>query len=180
MPSSPLASARAAPNGVTALGFNAALEASQALVTVAARSTGMVRDFALWWLFNEKDSPWPTASVNAALKARGLFDPNQVSLYPSIVPEAGPTALRSAAEIVHGDDGVAVDLTDGARTHGRLLTPSDPVMIQPMGGLTQLVPAARIKCSPRKPLGRSVMLSAEPLGLSTQDIADIVTYPKTL
>ena len=43
-----------------------------------------------------------------------------------------------------------------------------------------LVPAARIKGSPRKPLGRSLMLSAEQLGLSAQDVADIVAYLKTL
>jgi putative heme-binding domain-containing protein len=197
----------------------------------------MVRDQALWWLLNYKDSRWPTAGVNAALKSRGLYDPDQVSLSPSIVPPAGPTALppaaevarltgdaargaRSAqscllchriggqgheygpgldgfargqstevviqailepsAEIAHGYDGVAVDLTDGTQIHGRLLTTGDPVVIQSMGGLTQLVPAARIKGSPRKPLGRSLMLSAEQLGLSAQDVADIVAYLKTL
>jgi putative membrane-bound dehydrogenase-like protein len=222
---------------VTALGFNPAKEAALALVDVAARSTGMVRDHALWWLLNYKDSRWPEAGVNAALKARGLYDPEQVSLSPSIVPEPAPTTLppaaevarlagdatrgaRSAqscllchriggqgheygpgldgfargqstevviqailepsAEIAHGYDGVAVDLTDGTQIHGRLLTTGDPVVIQSMGGLTQLVPAARIKGSPRKPLGRSLMLSAEQLGLSAQDVADIVAYLKTL
>jgi hypothetical protein len=31
----------------------------------------------------------------------------------------------------------------------------------------------------RTPLGRSLMLSAEQLGLSAQDVADIVAYLKT-
>ena len=88
--------------------------------------------------------------------------------------------LEPSAEIAHGYDGVAVDLTDGTQIHGRLLTTGDPVVIQSMGGLTQLVPAARIKGSPRKPLGRSLMLSADQLGLSAQDVADIVAYLKTL
>jgi hypothetical protein len=52
--------------------------------------------------------------------------------------------------------------------------------VQSMGGLTQMIPAAKIRGSSRKPLGRSLMLSAEQLGLNAQDVADIVAYLKTI
>ena len=88
--------------------------------------------------------------------------------------------LEPSAEIAHGYDGVAVDLKDGGQVHGVLLSGGDPVVVQSMGGLTQMIPAAKIRGSARKPLGRSLMLSADQLGLSAQDVADIVAYLKTI
>ena len=46
------------------------------------------------------------------------------------------------------------------------------------GGMTQMVPAAQIQST--KPLGRSLMLSAEQLGLGAQEIADVLAYLKSL
>jgi hypothetical protein len=40
-----------------------------------------------------------------------------------------------------------------------------------------MIPADRIRS--RQPLGRSLMLSADQLGLSAQDVADIAAYLKT-
>jgi len=40
--------------------------------------------------------------------------------------------------------------------------------------VTQMIPAAQVK--ERKRLGRSLMLSADQLGLSAQQVADIVAY----
>jgi len=88
--------------------------------------------------------------------------------------------IDPSAEIAHGYDGVAIDLKDGGQVHGILLSGGDPVVVQSMGGLTQMIPAAKIRGSARKPLGRSLMLSAEQLGLSAQDVADIVAYLKTI
>ncbi len=42
----------------------------------------------------------------------------------------------------------------------------------------QVIPSSRIESI--DPLGRSLMLSADQLGLSSQDVADLVTYFKTL
>jgi putative heme-binding domain-containing protein len=88
--------------------------------------------------------------------------------------------IDPSAEIAHGYDGVAIDLKDGGQVHGILLSGGDPVVVQSMGGLTQMIPAAKIRGSSRKPLGRSLMLSAEQLGLNAQDVADIVAYLKTI
>lgn len=222
---------------ITALGFTPTKAAADALMDLAASATGMTKSHALWWLMNYKDTRWKEAGVAAALKQRGLYDPDTISITPSIVPEPAPTKLPPAAEvaklrgdaakgaaaaqscllchrigdkgndygpalngfargqatevvinailepsaeIAHGYDGVAVDLKDGGQVHGVLLSGGDPVVVQSMGGLTQMIPAAKIRGSARKPLGRSLMLSADQLGLSAQDVADIVAYLKTI
>ncbi len=219
---------------VTALGFISSKAAANALLDIAQKATGMVKAHALWWLLNYKDIRWKDAGINAALKERGLYDPETVSLSPSIVPEPEPAkftvaqvaalkgdAKRGAeksqacllchnlggqgndygpalngfakaqtadvvinaivnpsAEISHGFDGVQIGLRDGGQIHGILLSAGDPMIIQSMGGLTQMVPANKTRGG-RQPLGRSLMLSADQLGLSAQDVADIVAYMKT-
>ena len=57
-----------------------------------------------------------------------------------------------------------------------MLSGGNPLIVQSTGGVTQLIPAAQVK--ERKRLGRSLMLSAEQLGLSAQQVADIVAYLK--
>ena len=184
---------------------------------------------------NYKNSRWPDAGIDAALKDRGLFDPATVSITPSLVPEPpveskfpavaeiaklkgdatkGANSVQScflchnlngkgqdygpalsgfaqaqtlevvinaivhpSAEISHGFDGKQVNLRDGGQIHGIVLSAGDPLIVQSTGGLTQMVPAAKVRNS--QPLGRSLMLSAEQLGLSPQDVADVVAYLKT-
>lgn len=220
---------------VTALGFIPTRAAAESLLTLAEKSTGMVKNHAMWWLLNYKDLRWSGAGLDAELKRRKLYDPDTISLSPSIVPEPGPTQLPSAAEIArltgnaakgaataqacllchrigdqgndygpslngyaraqttevvingiinpsadiaHGFDGVQISLREGGEVHGLLLSAGDPLVLQSMGGLTQTIPASKIRGRPL-PLGRSLMLSAEQLGLSAQDVADIVAHLKT-
>jgi putative heme-binding domain-containing protein len=85
--------------------------------------------------------------------------------------------VNPSAEISHGFDGTQVNLRDGGQIHGIVLSAGDPLIVQSTGGLTQMVPAAKVRN--RQPLGRSLMLSAEQLGLSPQDVADIAAYLKT-
>ena len=85
--------------------------------------------------------------------------------------------VNPSAEISHGFDGRILALRDGGEIHGIVLSAGDPVIVQSMGGLTQMIPAAKIRSS--QPLGRSLMLSAEQLGLTAQDVADIAAYLKT-
>ena len=87
--------------------------------------------------------------------------------------------VNPSAEISHGFEGVEVVLKDGGRIDGIVLSSGDPLIIQSMGGLTQMVPASKTRGRPI-PLGRSLMLSGEQLGLSAQDIADIYAYLRTL
>jgi putative heme-binding domain-containing protein len=81
-----------------------------------------------------------------------------------------------SGDIAHGYDGTEITLQDGRRIHGLQLSGGDPTIIQSMGGVTQMVPKAAIK--ERRRLGRSLMLSAEQLGLSAQQVADVVAYLK--
>ena len=85
--------------------------------------------------------------------------------------------VNPSTEIAHGFDGTILALKEGGEVHGIILSSGDPVIIQSMGGLTQMIPANKIKS--RQQLGRSLMLSAEQLGLSAQDVADVVAFLKT-
>jgi putative heme-binding domain-containing protein len=48
--------------------------------------------------------------------------------------------------------------------------------VQSAGGMTQMIPTAMVK--ERKRLGRSLMLSADQMGLTAQQVADVVAYLK--
>jgi putative heme-binding domain-containing protein len=85
--------------------------------------------------------------------------------------------ITPSAEIAHGFGGVELIAKDGTEIHGIVVTDGDPVVVQSAAGLVQTVPKAKIKS--RKPLGRSLMMSADQLGLTPQDLADIAVYLKT-
>jgi putative membrane-bound dehydrogenase-like protein len=82
--------------------------------------------------------------------------------------------VNPSNDIAHGYDGSEITLTDGRKIHGMILSSGNPLIVQSSGGVTQMIPAAQVK--ERKRLGRSLMLSAEQLGLSAQQVADIVAY----
>jgi putative heme-binding domain-containing protein len=221
---------------ITALGFIPTKAAANALVDLAEKaSSTTVKTNAMWWLLNYKDIRWKDAGIDAQLKQRKLFDPDTVSLTPSIVPEPESTKLTVAqvaalkgdakrgadkaqacmlchrlgdkgndygpalagfakaqtaevvinaiinpsAEISHGFEGFELSLRDGGKIHGLVLSSGDPLIMQSMGGLTQTIPMNKTRGRPMQ-LGRSLMLSAEQLGLNAQDVADIVAYLRTL
>jgi putative heme-binding domain-containing protein len=82
--------------------------------------------------------------------------------------------INPSADIAHGFEGTHLETKDGLTIDGIVLTKEDPVLIKSIGGQTQAVPKARVKRMP--PLGRSLMFSAEMLGLNQQALADIVAY----
>ena len=219
---------------VTALGFNANADAAASMLDIHERSTGLVKDNALWWILNHMNLRWAHTDLAAKVKAAGIYDPANVSVVPSIIPEADPEArldvneilaLRGDAtagadkvaacrlchvvgsegpdygpslngwvarsgieetiraiidpsrDIAHGYDGRDVVLTDDTHVHGLVLAQADPVVVRSMGGLTQMIPKDRVKAI--RWYGRSLMLSADQLGLSPQDVADITAYLAT-
>lgn len=220
---------------VTALGFIATKQSANALLDLAQKTSGMVKSHAVWWLLNYKDINWKTDGIDAALKERGIYDPDTVSLSPITIPEPAPSKLPPAAQvaalkgdakkgaataqacllchkigdngtdygpaltgwargqstevvinsiinpsadIAHGFDGSEITLRDGGKIHGIVLSSGDPLVVVSTGGLTQMIPASKVRGRPAN-LGRSLMLSAEQLGLSAQDVADIAAYLKT-
>ncbi|MFK7850351.1 MAG: PVC-type heme-binding CxxCH protein [Akkermansiaceae bacterium] len=81
-----------------------------------------------------------------------------------------------SADISHGFDGHSIELKDGKVIDGQILSEGKTITIRSTGGVTQDVPKGEIKS--RKPMNRSLMLSADQLGLSAQDVADIVSWMK--
>jgi putative heme-binding domain-containing protein len=59
---------------------------------------------------------------------------------------------------------------------GLMVAGGNPMTITSTGGLTQLIPADRIKA--QRKLKHSLMLNADQLGLTAQDVADLVEYLK--
>ncbi|HAL71259.1 MAG TPA: dehydrogenase, partial [Verrucomicrobiales bacterium] len=82
--------------------------------------------------------------------------------------------LEPSKDIAHGFDGVEIVTKDGIKIHGMVLTEGDVLIVRSMGGQTQFVPKSRI--ASKKKMDRSLMLSGTQLGLTAQDVADIVAY----
>ncbi len=80
------------------------------------------------------------------------------------------------ADIAHGYEGTAIQLKDGKWVDGMIISDGDPVISTSTGGLTQMIPRNRIKS--RHDMGRSLMLNADQLGMTAQDVADLVEWLK--
>jgi putative membrane-bound dehydrogenase-like protein len=90
-------------------------------------------------------------------------------------PEVIATALvRPSAEIAHGYEGTEIRTKDGVTIQGVVVKQGDPLMIRNMGGATQIIPADRV--ASRRPMAESLMMSAAQLGLTPQDVADLIAF----
>jgi putative heme-binding domain-containing protein len=81
------------------------------------------------------------------------------------------------AGIAHGYAGTTILTKDGLTIQGLLIKEGDPLMIRSMGGVTQVVPADRVKA--RERLSRSLMIGAAQLGMTAQDVADVIAFLRT-
>jgi len=87
------------------------------------------------------------------------------------------TALvRPSAEIAQGYDGTELKTKDGLTIQGLLIKQGDPLMMRSMGGITQIIPADRVAAQGRRRMQESLMMSAAQLGLTAQDVADLVAF----
>jgi putative membrane-bound dehydrogenase-like protein len=86
--------------------------------------------------------------------------------------------IEPSADISHGFDGWQLETKGGLKIAGLVLVHGDPTIIRSMGGLNQTVAKGRIKEIGK--MKQSLMLSATQLGMSAQDVADVVAYLKTL
>jgi len=85
--------------------------------------------------------------------------------------------IEPSADIAHGFDAHEIKTKDGKSIHGLVIQEGNPTIITSMGGVTQIIPKGKIE-GERK-LNRSAMLSGAQLGLTEQDVADLVAYLKT-
>lgn len=86
--------------------------------------------------------------------------------------------VNPSADIAHGYQGSRIELKDRKEIHGLALSTKNPLIVQSQGGIVQVIPSNKVENV--EPLGRSLMLSADQLGLNAQDVADILAYVKSL
>jgi putative membrane-bound dehydrogenase-like protein len=103
-----------------------------------------------------------------ALKGFGSRQP------PEVIARA---IIDPSADIAHGFEGTAIQLKDGKWIDGQIVAEGNPVVIRSTGGMTQKVPKRQI--AGRKAMDRSLMLSADQLGMTAQDVADVIEWMKT-
>jgi putative heme-binding domain-containing protein len=82
--------------------------------------------------------------------------------------------VRPSAEIAHGYEGTELKTKDGLTIQGILMKEGDPLMMRSMGGVTQIIPADRL--ASRRRMAGSLMMSAAQLGLTAQDVADLIAF----
>jgi putative heme-binding domain-containing protein len=99
------------------------------------------------------------------------------------VEEIATALINPSAGIAHGFDAHEVTLEPNWkerksfwRINGIILSESDPLTIKSTGGLIQKVPSHEIHFI--QPSRNSLMLSAHQLGMSEQDVADVVAFLK--
>ena len=90
---------------------------------------------------------------------------------PEIIARA---IVRPGAEIAQGYDGTELKTTDRLTIQGLLIKEGDPLMIRSQGGFTQIVPAGRV--ASRRRMTDSLMMRAAQLGLTAQDVADLIAF----
>ena len=82
--------------------------------------------------------------------------------------------VRPNAEIALGYEGSELRTKDGLTIQGVMLKEGDPLMMRSMGGVTQIIPANRVAA--RRRLKESLMMSGAQLGLTAQDVADLIAF----
>jgi putative heme-binding domain-containing protein len=90
---------------------------------------------------------------------------------PDVIARA---IVRPGAEIAQGYDGMELRTKDGLTIQGLLIKEGDPLMMRSQGNITQIIPANRV--AGRRRMTDSLMMSAAQLGLTAQDVADLIAF----
>lgn len=100
-----------------------------------------------------------------SLQGWGLSQPSEVIAQAIIDP---------SKDIAHGFEGEKITTKDGVKIDGMVLAEGEILIVRSLGGQTQFVPKTRI--ASRVKMNRSLMMNSVQLGLTEQDIADLVAY----
>ncbi len=86
---------------ITALAFSETREASDAMLEVAGAKVTGNEGLALWWLMSKKSTDWSAFDIAATLKAKGLYDPDNIRLTAVEMPAtpANATPLPEVSQI---------------------------------------------------------------------------------
>lgn len=90
---------------------------------------------------------------------------------------AAMAIVNPSAEIAHGFEGTAIQLKNNDWIDGLVQSNGDPMIVVSTGGFMQIVPKDRVQSA--RHMDRSLMLSADQLGLTPQDVADVIEWLKT-
>jgi putative membrane-bound dehydrogenase-like protein len=90
---------------------------------------------------------------------------------PEVIARA---IVQPNAEIAQGYDGTELKTTDGLTIQGLLIMQGDPLMMRSRGGITQIIPAGRV--GSRRRMTESLMMSPASLGLTAQNVADLIAF----
>ncbi len=82
--------------------------------------------------------------------------------------------LDPSHDIAHGYEGTEIITKSGLEIHGIIIDDGAIVMMRSIGGLNQKIPLDEIRS--RKPLERSLMMSASQLGMTATDVADLIAF----
>ena len=87
---------------LTALAFVKSPEAVGHMIELANAKDFPMKDLAQWWLMNRKGNLWKSYGVDEAMKARGLYDPDKVTITAVEMPPAvaGAAAMPATAELM--------------------------------------------------------------------------------
>tara|TARA_R110002096_G_scaffold288244_2_gene481943 strand:+ start:2781 stop:5399 length:2619 start_codon:yes stop_codon:yes gene_type:complete len=86
--------------------------------------------------------------------------------------------IHPSAGIAHGFTGTTITLKNGEVIEGLVYSKGDPVVVQSMGGHEQYVPQDRIQRM-KTMWNKSLMLSADQLGFTAQQLVDLAAYLET-
>jgi putative heme-binding domain-containing protein len=90
-------------------------------------------------------------------------------------PDVIATAIVDPnADIAQGYNGMEIRTKDGLTIQGMLIKQNDPIMMRSMGGVTQIIPEARVEA--RRAALRTLMMSPSQMNLTAQDVADLVAF----
>ena len=81
--------------------------------------------------------------------------------------------VTPSAEIAQGYEGTEIRTKDMLTIQGLLIKEGDPLMMRGMGGITQIIPPL---VATRRRMMTSLMMSAPQLGLTAQDVADLIAF----
>jgi putative heme-binding domain-containing protein len=84
--------------------------------------------------------------------------------------------IDPSKDIAHGFEGHSLMTKDGKQVDGLLLSDGEFIMVKSLGGQTQILDRKSIRSKAK--MQRSLMLSAAQLGLTAQDVADVIAYLK--
>ncbi|MCM8525756.1 MAG: c-type cytochrome, partial [Lentisphaeraceae bacterium] len=82
--------------------------------------------------------------------------------------------VEPSADIAHGYKGTEIKTTNGKTIQGFVIADGDPVVIKAFGGAQVVIDKNKI--ASREDIKKSLMIPAAKLGMTAQEIADVVAY----